>query len=62
MAKVLLGMSGGIDSSVALKILIEQGHEVTGLTMDLFNRGAIFGTGSDDKFDEDVSLDRKSVV
>lgn len=54
MAKVLLGMSGGIDSSVALKILIEQGHEVTGLTMDLFNRGAIFGTGSDDKFDEDV--------
>lgn len=29
-------MSGGVDSSVATKILLDQGHEVTGVTLDLF--------------------------
>ena len=33
MAKILVGMSGGVDSSVAAALLIEQGHEVTGAYM-----------------------------
>ena len=36
MEKVLLGMSGGVDSSVAAIILKEQGYEVIGATMVLW--------------------------
>lgn len=35
--KVLLGMSGGVDSSVAAIILQEQGYEVHGVTLQLWN-------------------------
>lgn len=35
--KVLLGMSGGIDSSVAAICLKEQGYEVIGATMKLWD-------------------------
>lgn len=35
MAKVLVMMSGGVDSSVAAALLLEQGHEVTGVTLRL---------------------------
>ncbi|HEY2332209.1 MAG TPA: tRNA 2-thiouridine(34) synthase MnmA [Acidimicrobiales bacterium] len=34
--KVLVAMSGGVDSSVAAALLLEQGHEVTGATMRLW--------------------------
>lgn len=36
--KVLLGMSGGIDSSLAAVLLIEQGYEVIGLTMIMWDK------------------------
>jgi tRNA-uridine 2-sulfurtransferase len=34
--KVLVAMSGGVDSSVAAGLLIEQGHEVVGATLKLW--------------------------
>ncbi len=36
MAKVIVGMSGGVDSSVAAHLLKEQGHEVTGVSFMLW--------------------------
>lgn len=37
MAKVLVGMSGGVDSSVAAKVLMDKGYDVTGVTLKLFD-------------------------
>ncbi len=34
--RVFVAMSGGVDSSVAAALLLEQGHEVTGVTMQLW--------------------------
>ncbi len=31
--KILIGLSGGVDSSVAAKLLCDQGHDVVGMTM-----------------------------
>ena len=40
MKKVLLEMSGGVDSSVAAIVLQEQGYEVIGATMKLWNQNS----------------------
>ena len=37
--KVLVAMSGGVDSSVAAALLVREGHEVIGATMKLFCYG-----------------------
>ncbi len=36
MAEVLVAMSGGVDSSAAAAILVEQGHDVVGVTLKLW--------------------------
>src|SRR5207237_3831988 len=38
--RVVAAMSGGVDSSVAAALLVEQGHEVVGVTMRLWE-GAV---------------------
>jgi tRNA-specific 2-thiouridylase len=38
--RVLVAMSGGVDSSVVAGLLVEQGHEVVGATLQLYDHGA----------------------
>jgi tRNA-specific 2-thiouridylase len=48
MAKVLLGMSGGLDSSVAALLLKEQGHAVIGMTIKTYSYDDIGGSPIND--------------
>ncbi|HVF13930.1 MAG TPA: tRNA 2-thiouridine(34) synthase MnmA [Acidimicrobiales bacterium] len=41
--KVLAAMSGGVDSSVAAALLVEDGHDVTGVTLRLWAGAAVEG-------------------
>ncbi len=43
MSKVAIGLSGGVDSSVAALLLKEAGHEVVGITMSLWKAGRYKG-------------------
>jgi tRNA-specific 2-thiouridylase len=40
MARVWVAMSGGVDSSTAAALLVDEGHEVTGVTMRLLDEDA----------------------
>ena len=41
--RVLVAMSGGVDSSVAAALLVEQGHDVVGATLKLWGGRIGFG-------------------
>jgi len=47
--RVLLGMSGGVDSSVSAVILQQKEYEVIGATMKLWNEGCLFNHANDAK-------------
>jgi len=50
--KIVVAMSGGVDSSVAAALLAEQGHEVIGLSMQLYDQA-----GGEASFGSCCSLD-----
>jgi tRNA-specific 2-thiouridylase len=42
-ARVVVAMSGGVDSSVTAALLVEQGFDVVGITLQLYDHGAAIG-------------------
>ena len=53
MARVVVAMSGGVDSSVAALLLKQAGHEVIGISMQLYDAAE----GENGRFDSCCSLD-----
>ena len=41
--RIVAAMSGGVDSSVVAGLLTEAGHEVIGVTLQLYDHGAASG-------------------
>lgn len=54
--KIMVAMSGGVDSSVAAALLKDQGHDVTGATMQLRPRS------DDGEFEEASTVDARKVA
>ena len=55
--RIVVAMSGGVDSSVAAALLAEQGHDVIGLSMQLYDQSGTqaFGGGDPDGTPRGVS-------
>ncbi len=51
--KLVIAMSGGVDSSVAAALLKQQGHDVVGISLQLWN----YSSETDDRFGTCCSLD-----
>ena len=64
--RIAVGLSGGVDSSVAAALLKEQGHEVVGITMSLWREGRYQGGCGDACFGpheaEDIATARELCV
>ncbi|HEX6978548.1 MAG TPA: tRNA 2-thiouridine(34) synthase MnmA [Alphaproteobacteria bacterium] len=41
--RIVVAMSGGVDSSVTAALLVEQGYDVVGITLQLYDHGAAVG-------------------
>lgn len=61
--RIMVGMSGGVDSSVAAMLLRDQGHAVTGVFMKNWNEddGTEYCTAKDDLFDALRVCDRLGI-
>lgn len=66
--RIAVGLSGGVDSSVAASLLVEQGHDVVGITMKIFDgsvalheesKHACFGPGEAEDIKEAEALCNK---
>ena len=61
--RVVVAMSGGVDSSVAAAIMKADGHDVIGITLQLYDHGSATGRKGSCCAGQDIhDADRKSVV
>lgn len=52
---IAVGLSGGVDSSVAAKLLLEQGHEVCGITIRVLHDSVCGSDGQTDQIIDDAA-------
>lgn len=62
MAKVMIGMSGGLDSSVTAALLKEQGHDCVGVYMNLWADPTIFDLEDQKKFPQNKCCSIESLM
>lgn len=64
--KVVVAMSGGVDSSVVAAMMVEQGYQVVGVTMQLYDHGLTLGKkgaccAGQDIYDAKMVADRLNI-